>query len=224
MCTNGFVVVAFAAGQQFFLRFYVLCFAAETHRAFGETVMRINIKQVELGSRDREKSLAFSYDLDMSQVTYWGHTPFAVPVQVAGEVKGYLGILALTYTATVTRDDVCARCLEPVRTVQELPFSHTIMEREKSTEEADDVDDDFIIVTNGFLDLDELVLSDLLLMQEDVVLCTPDCLGLCPQCGCNRNNITCSCSVNTASGSAKAPDSRFGALLKFMEDYTGDDE
>ena len=186
--------------------------------------MRVNIKQVELGSRDKEKSLAFSYDLDMSQVVYWGQTPFQEPVQVSGELKGYLGILTLDYTAKVMRDDSCARCLEPVRTVQELTFTHTIMEREKSAEEADDVDDTFIIVTNSVLDLDELVISDLLLTQEDVVLCKPDCLGLCPDCGSNRNNNTCSCSVNTASGSAKAPDSRFGALLKFMEENSGDDE
>ncbi len=43
--------------------------------------------------------------------------------------------------------------------------------------------------------LDELITGQLLLAVPMRSLCRPDCLGLCPQCGEDRNQVSCGCST-----------------------------
>ena len=93
----------------------------------------------------------------------------------------------------------CARCIEPV----ELPLSANFdlifrpngadsgaPERSITADEAE----------IGYYQKDSLLLEDVL--REQVVLslpartlCKPDCKGLCPRCGANRNTQPCSCDV-----------------------------
>lgn len=58
----------------------------------------------------------------------------------------------------------------------------------------------------GSLDLTEAVREDILLALPQGCLCRDDCRGLCPSCGQNLNEGTCSCSV---SGDDESP---WGAL------------
>lgn len=44
------------------------------------------------------------------------------------------------------------------------------------------------------LDLEELILSDILLELPTKLLCKEDCKGLCPHCGCNLNHQSCDCN------------------------------
>lgn len=159
-------------------------------------------------------------DLDMSGVTLWGQKPYPNPAKVSGQVKSYLGIITLQYGVQYTFHGACARCLAPV--VEELDFSseHTIMDKRPDEDgvPSQEPDDQFILAQNGVLDLDELIIADLLLSQEGVPLCGEDCRGLCPQCGTNLNTDTCPCSEDTGQGGVKKPDSRFAALLEFMEE------
>ena len=43
------------------------------------------------------------------------------------------------------------------------------------------------------MDLDDLVVSDILLSLPTKIICKEDCEGLCPSCGINRNVDTCEC-------------------------------
>jgi uncharacterized protein len=47
------------------------------------------------------------------------------------------------------------------------------------------------------LDLAPLVRDAVLLELPLVPLCMEDCRGLCPDCGANRNQVTCSCTTET---------------------------
>ncbi|MDL2233784.1 DUF177 domain-containing protein [Ruminococcaceae bacterium OttesenSCG-928-L11] len=179
--------------------------------------MLINVKQLETGGFSREKSLDFAESLDMSGVKQWGYAPFQQPVRVQGSVASHLGILTVAYTAEYQREDPCARCLEPVRTEESRQFSHILMDSahrdihgDREDEPPDEDDDAYIYIDDGVLHLDELVIADLLLDLERVVLCKPDCQGLCPQCGINRNETTCACST-------REPDPRFAALREHLE-------
>jgi uncharacterized protein len=58
----------------------------------------------------------------------------------------------------------------------------------------------------GVLDLTEPVREDILLVLPQGCLCRDDCRGLCPSCGQNLNEGTCSCP---ASGDDDSP---WGAL------------
>jgi len=68
-----------------------------------------------------------------------------------------------------------------------------------------------LIDERHILDLSEVVRQDLLLSLPTSPVCRPDCLGLCPMCGQNRNEGTCQCETEEA-------DPRWAALReKFKE-------
>lgn len=45
------------------------------------------------------------------------------------------------------------------------------------------------------IDLDPLVRDALVLELPQSPLCRPDCAGLCPQCGVDRNTVSCDCTT-----------------------------
>jgi uncharacterized protein len=55
------------------------------------------------------------------------------------------------------------------------------------------------------VDLEPLVRDALLLELPAVPLCAPECRGLCPVCGADRNETTCDCRTDE-------PDPRWAAL------------
>ncbi|GAC1429662.1 MAG: hypothetical protein NVSMB65_03110 [Chloroflexota bacterium] len=60
-------------------------------------------------------------------------------------------------------------------------------------------DDDlaFTIDENHHLDLSEAVRQNTLAVLPINPVCRPDCAGLCPSCGANRNNQPCRCTSAT---------------------------
>ena len=71
-------------------------------------------------------------------------------------------------------------------------------------------DDDYIVVKNRVLDLQELVNEEVSLNLPTKILCSDDCKGLCPQCGANLNVSKCDCK--------KDVDPRLSALLQLLDE------
>jgi len=96
----------------------------------------------------------------------------------------------------------CSRCLEPftvpVRAAFDLRYlpltqaGHTGGDAEDEVEE-DDLNASFY--RDDAIDLAQLIEEQIYLALPMKPLCKPDCLGLCPQCGVNRNLETCSCQT-----------------------------
>ncbi|HKJ02985.1 MAG TPA: DUF177 domain-containing protein, partial [Longimicrobiales bacterium] len=61
------------------------------------------------------------------------------------------------------------------------------------------------------LDLSDSVREEILLAVDLFVVCDPECRGLCPQCGVNRNVETCSCTTDES-------DPRWDALRALKEE------
>ncbi|MEE9207128.1 MAG: DUF177 domain-containing protein [Gemmatimonadota bacterium] len=57
----------------------------------------------------------------------------------------------------------------------------------------------------------EPIREELVLGRPEYPLCEPECRGLCPLCGVNRNEEQCECSVAEA-------DPRWGPLQRWLED------
>ncbi len=130
------------------------------------------------------------------------------------------GILVRGGIAAVLRIP-CGRCLAPTlhprrATVTEL---HRRLVRgprgrgrDRAAEEPDDdvdgaADEEYALVDgDAALDLDRMVRDALLLDVPVRVLCRPDCAGLCPTCGADRNTEPC------AHGAVPAGDPRWAAL------------
>jgi uncharacterized protein len=123
------------------------------------------------------------------------------------------GILA-TGTLQAEVRVACTRCLAPM-TVS----LHIELEEEfrpsidiftgATIEPAEGEDGVTIIDERHILDLTEVLRQDLLLALPTSALCRPDCQGLCPTCGANLNEESCSCQ-------REAEDSRLAVLRELL--------
>ncbi len=109
------------------------------------------------------------------------------------------GILARG-SATASVNAACARCLNPVDVRQRIDFS---VEYEPSIDidsgkplPAPENEMVFVISPNHLLDLGEALRQNILAALPISPLCRPDCAGLCPSCGANRNDEPCDCTVD----------------------------
>jgi len=110
------------------------------------------------------------------------------------------GILVQGKLRTVLQTD-CRRCLEPcqVAVVIELEeeFHPVVAIAESPIDELlEEGDDDALrIDAHHVLDLSEVIRQQLWLVLPMDALCRPDCAGLCPTCGGNRNLGECQCEA-----------------------------
>ena len=76
---------------------------------------------------------------------------------------------------------------------------------------ASENDDDITVLESGNIDLDDVVEKAFVGMLPINYLCSEDCKGLCPDCGCNLNRETCSCDIDNV-------DPRLAVLKNFLKD------
>jgi uncharacterized protein len=84
---------------------------------------------------------------------------------------------------------VCRRCSAPV-----LGYS-SVSVNERFVDERGPGDEDTYLVTHAFVDLAPLAHDAILLDLPLAPLCRSDCQGLCPYCGIDRNEATCTCQA-----------------------------
>jgi len=90
----------------------------------------------------------------------------------------------------------CSRCLKPLEENLRIDFEEEFQSRAdpitgEPNEELDP--DSFIVDEQNQLDLTEAVRQYREVSLEMAPLCRPDCRGLCPQCGSDRNLKACDC-------------------------------
>lgn len=94
----------------------------------------------------------------------------------------------------------CDRCLKPV----ELPVSADFAleyitgdDYASSSAAALTEEELSVAVFDGeAIDVDEIVKEQVLLAVPARTLCRPDCKGMCPECGTDRNTNECNCTPN----------------------------
>ena len=103
------------------------------------------------------------------------------------------GEIVVRGTVNGTLRQECRRCLEPVSTrfARELTM---VFAPSRTPEAEDDGDVRFFKENAAELDLGMPVREELILSVDPYVVCDPDCRGLCPRCGANRNTETCACA------------------------------
>lgn len=91
----------------------------------------------------------------------------------------------------------CSRCLEPATVDVNVPIVVSYEEVDDQDEEADtpdqDEDGDVRRFSGGVIDLGPELRDEILLAMPIGPLCNPDCAGICPVCGGNRNTNPCDC-------------------------------
>ena len=108
------------------------------------------------------------------------------------------GVLATGKLRTKLRVD-CRRCLEPydvdIAINLEEEFHPTVLIGDSPVDRVprEDEDEALLIDAHHTLDLSEVIRQALWLATPMDLLCRPDCAGLCPNCGGNRNLGECKC-------------------------------
>lgn len=118
-------------------------------------------------------------------------------------------------TVRFTADYQCARCLEPYPIANESKIQLRYRPRPEATGEEEEVEIspdelDIDFYSERSIPLKQLAADQIQLSIPMKPLCDENCLGLCPNCGANRNREACTCEPS-------ATDERWGALQDIRE-------
>lgn len=113
---------------------------------------------------------------------------FTTPIAFDGKVERFKNTLVISGELTAKGETVCGRCLKKMPSVIDESVQNIIQFK-------DEVEID---IWDGFRE--QLILNHPLRF-----VCSPDCKGLCPSCGCDLNVTQCQC---TQSAPEESPFSR----------------
>lgn len=87
-------------------------------------------------------------------------------------------------SGTATADTVgeCSRCLDPLSGTVEVALTELFAYPDSATEATTD-EDEVARLVDDLIDLEPVVRDAVVLALPQVPLCSPDCLGLCVECG-----------------------------------------
>ncbi len=112
-------------------------------------------------------------------------------VTASGVITNHSGVVLLSGVISPSLTVVCARCGKSFGYSDEIKLSAKITDKLANEDE-----DEFILLVDSALDLDEVVRSALILEMPSRFLCNEDCKGLCPKCGADLNVSQCSCDTS----------------------------
>ena len=119
--------------------------------------------------------------------------PEGAPVTVDVTLSSYPGGVMASGTVEAPWTAECRRCGGPVDGRVRTAVRERYVEGSGAGGGGADLDDEAYPLKGDVLDLEPLARDAVLLELPLAPLCGEECLGLCPQCGINRNEEACSC-------------------------------
>ena len=173
--------------------------------------MKLDLRPLLAGDRLLTFDYELSLDIDSEDTSSFLYgVSFPSPMKVKGEITNTAGYMRITLSASVDYSSECARCLAPVSGDFTLSLEKTVAPRSLLDGLDEDKLDDYVIIEDGFLDIDEQLLAQLEMEFPIRFLCREDCKGLCQRCGKNLNEGKCDCPE-------KEIDPRMAPLQKLLE-------
>ena len=181
----------------------------------GGINMRYNVAQLikeGIGASRHHDIVGDLYDID-------GNNPG--PVHVEGKVRllrTIEGVLAVG-SARMALAFECRRCLELADAEVTFEFEEEYVpsidvETGVKLPIGEEYGPEVVIDEHHILDLTEVLRQYAVTTTAELDLCRPDCKGLCPECGANRNLETCACDLSWV-------DPRFATLAKLLDHDNG---
>ncbi|MGI6269485.1 MAG: YceD family protein [Candidatus Howiella sp.] len=161
----------------------------------------MDLKPLFLGEKD---ALPVDCSFDFSDAVFSGEKPFQKPVAVQGGVFARAEVVTVSLSVTAVYDGRCDRCGRDMEKIYPVQIERVVVTASHS-----EGNDDFLVLPDMQLDLEELVFSELVLTLPMKHLCREDCLGICPTCGANLNDGACGCKRDTV-------DPRLAALQELL--------
>ena len=151
--------------------------------------MLLDVKKIINAPGER---IDFQFDMDLSDVDFGGRYPAQNPVVVTGDVRNVAGMLLLQFDASTTLDSVCDRCLKEFDLLKSVRYETMV-----ASELEDEDNDEILLLEDGAIDLGDLAKTMFILEMDSKTLCDEDCKGLCPGCGVDLNQGSCTCKKET---------------------------
>ena len=173
--------------------------------------MKLDLRPMLAG----DKYLSFAYDLtldtsDEDPLSSLSDASFPSPMKVEGNITNTAGYMRMSVSLSVDYESACARCLKPISGSFTLDLEKTVAPRDLLEDLPEEKFDEYAIIDDGFLDMDEQLKEQLELEFPARFLCREDCLGLCQKCGHDLNSGKCDCPE-------KEIDPRLATLLEILE-------
>ncbi len=178
-------------------------------RGYIVRLMILSLIEARRGRRDFQARLAPA-DLDLA------HLPLGeeldVQVSLQEQPDGWLLIMRLACTLTRT----CDRCCADVEQRLELRDQVWAFQSEGLPEGMIDEDLHLLEPEQEELDISQDLRDLIVIASTEPFLCSENCRGLCPQCGCDLNRESCDCHE-------QAPPSPFAALAALKKNTKTDE-
>ena len=145
--------------------------------------------------------------LTLSDFEYSTYKPLKNGVNVKGKAFCKADVVYIQLNISFDFFGICDRCADEFEKEYSFDINKIVVQK---LENEDDDFDDFIVVENNVLDLDDYLYQEIQLFLPQKMLCSEDCKGLCAKCGKNLNKEKCSCE--------KEVDPRMAALLQLLEE------
>ena len=166
--------------------------------------MVLDLKQLFAGNEGAKKLDA---EFDLSDLEFSGVFPIKTPVKITGEILSKTEIVSLSAKILVDYSADCDRCSTPTVKHYKISVNKVLVTKLDSGEE----NDDMLVLPDMKLDLQEFVLTEVVLNIPTKHLCREDCKGICQNCGKNLNEGDCGCTK-------KAVDPRLSVLQQLLDD------
>ncbi len=147
------------------------------------------------------------YHINADDFMYDTYKPLKNGVKVKGRAYQKVGVVYLDLDVNFDFFGVCDRCADDIEKKYDISLNKIIV---NAMENENDDYDDYVVVENNLLDLDEFINEEIQLFLPAKMLCKDDCKGLCQNCGKNLNYEKCEC--------AKEVDPRLAALADLLID------
>lgn len=164
--------------------------------------MKINIGQVR-----RVTGETVHYDLreELPQFQFGSENiSFPAPVHVQIQVHNTGKLLFARGVIEAELRVSCSRCLEEFNYPMKLSFEDEFIFASQATEEQRET---AFLYEKDEIEIGERILEHLILSLPMKFICSPECRGLCPECGVNLNRSQCQCAHEKT-------DSRWADLAK----------
>lgn len=147
------------------------------------------------------------YVVNLDDFEYSTYKPLKNGATVKGKAYCKADVVYLDLNVNFDFFGVCDRCAEDIEKSYSFELNKIIVPR---MENDNDDFENYIVVENNVLDLDELVYEEIQLFLPIKMLCKDDCKGICQKCGKNLNEGDCDCKPDV--------DPRMAALLQLLDE------
>jgi uncharacterized protein len=194
--------------------------STDARRPSGDPAERMGPRawKVDLRELGRRAGSMREWERTLPAPERWGvemvGVPAGAPVHLRLRLESVMEGVLVSGEVDAPVAGQCARCLEPVEDTLELDVQE-LFAYEGSTTEATSGEDEVRRITGDSLDLAPLVRDAVVLTLPLSPTCTPDCAGLCVDCGERLDDLP-------PDHSHEVIDPRFAGLAARFADLTDD--